>query len=140
LHYADWITPTTAKALARYDQPHLKEFAAVTRNQLGDGVGWYVGTIVEDAGFYDKLIARILHDAEIQPLGKPPAGVELAMRQGAQRRLLFVINHTAHEQTIAVPDGNRDLLNDEYAGGSIKLQPFGVAIIELPAADARRGE
>jgi beta-galactosidase len=140
LHYADWITPTTAKALARYNQPYLKEFAAVTRNEFGDGVGWYVGTIVEDAGFYDKLIARILQDAKIQPLAKPPSGVELATRQNSQRQLLFVINHMADDQTVEVPDGNRELLSDEQTGTTVKLKPFGVAVIELPGPDTRGGE
>ncbi|HEX2473389.1 MAG TPA: beta-galactosidase [Lacipirellulaceae bacterium] len=140
LHYADWISPTTAKALARYDQPYLKEFAAVTRNEFGDGVGWYVGTIVEDAGFYDKLIASILRDAEIKPLGKPPAGVELAMRQSAKRRLLFVINHTADDQTIEVPADKRELLSEEQTDETVKLKPFGVAVIELPAPDEQRDE
>ncbi|HJQ81175.1 MAG TPA: beta-galactosidase trimerization domain-containing protein, partial [Lacipirellulaceae bacterium] len=140
LHYADWISPTTAKAVARYDEPHLKEFAAVTRNEFGDGVGWYVGTIIEETEFYDKLIANILKDADIRPLDKPPAGVELALRQSDKRALLFAINHTADKQTLGVPAAKQELLSGDETGKTIELAAFDVAVIELPAADARRDE
>jgi beta-galactosidase len=140
LHFADWITPATAKAVARYDQPHLKEFAAVTRNEFGEGVGWYVGTIIEQSEFYDQLMANVLKDANIRPLGKPPAGVELAQRKSAERELLFVINHTADNQTIDVPANEQELLSDETTDRTLNLGPFGVAVIELPGSDLRRDE
>jgi beta-galactosidase len=140
LHYADWISPTTAKALAGYDKPHLQEFAAVTRNEFEQGVGWYVGTIVEEPRFYDRLIESILEDAEIQPLGKPPAGVEFAERQSAERRLLFVINHTADDEIVDVPKGSRELLGNKHTGDTVNLKPFDVAVLELPAAEAPRDE
>jgi hypothetical protein len=39
-----------------------------------------------------------------------------------------------------VPAGNHDLLAGEASGETVKLEPFGVTVIELPAADARRDE
>ena len=137
IHYADWITPTSAKPLARYDQRHLKQFAAVTRNKFGKGIGWYVGTIVSDSAFYDKLIAAVLKDAGIRPLVAPPAGVEIALRSGPKRQLLFVINHSADEKSVDVPKGNRELLADKRTDSTMKLEPFGVAVIELPPANGR---
>jgi beta-galactosidase len=77
LHYADWIKPTSAKSLASYDQPHLGEFAAVTRNEFGTGIGWYVGTIVDSTEFYDKLVAS---------LWPTPASSQLSFRRQASRQ------------------------------------------------------
>src|SRR5262249_19964817 len=77
IHYADWITLKGANAIAKYGEPHLESFAAVTRNAFGKGYGWYVGTIVEQTEFYDKLIGALLSDAGIRPLVKPPNGVEV---------------------------------------------------------------
>ena len=135
MHYADWIKPTTAVPLARYDQEYLKEFAAVTRNEFGEGIGWYVGTIVSEPAFYDKLVTQLLSDAKIRPLVQPPAGVEATVRRDGNRGLLFLINHTTDKKSVAVPPGKRDLVTDKPSGESLTLAPFGVAILELSAAD-----
>ena len=140
IHYADWITPTTARVMARYDQPHLEEFAAVTRNEHGIGIGWYVGTIAEEPEFYDKLVANLLRDAGIRLLVEPPAGVEVATRTNGERALLCVINHTNGNVGVAVPQGKRELLTDEKTDGTMRLTPFGVAVIELSAAELRPRE
>jgi beta-galactosidase len=137
VQYADWIKPTSARSMAHYDQPRLEAFAAVTRNDFGKGTGWYVGTIVSEPDFYDKLIARLLADADIQPLIVPPAGVEVALRRHGDRGLAFVINHAAAVQTVAVPNGKRELLTNTKTDGPLTLPPFGVAIIELMADDFR---
>jgi beta-galactosidase len=136
VHYADWIKPIGARSIARYDQPHLKQFAAITRNELGKGIGWYVGTIVQETEFYDKLIASLLKDAGIQQIVEPPPGVEVAVRANADRRLLFLINHTDLEKTVATPQGKRELIADNQTGATVKLQQFGVAVIELTPGDA----
>jgi beta-galactosidase len=131
LHYADWIKPTGARSLARFDQDHLQEYAAVTRHAFGDGMGWYVGTIVSEPEFYDRLIAQLLSDAKVRPLVRPPAGVEAVVRRGHDRGLLFLINHSADEQTIGVPSGRRELLTDSTTVESLQLKPFGIAVIEV---------
>ena len=69
------ITPTGSSRrppmpLARYDQPHLKEFAAVTRNEFGEGIGWYVGTIVSETGVLrqvDRAAACGRQDSAARP-------------------------------------------------------------------------
>jgi beta-galactosidase len=131
INYADWITPKDAQAIARFDQPHLERFAAVTRNEFGQGIGWYVGTIVQEESFYDGLIRRLLEDAKTPPIVEPPAGVEVSVRENDQRRLLFLVNHTPEEQTVGVPQANRELITGRQAGRTWKLEPFGVAVIEL---------
>ena len=98
IRYADWITPRGSQTIARYDVPYLKDYAAVTRNNFGQGVGWYVGTIVDSDAFYDQLIARVLKDAGIVPLVRPPVGVEVSVRGNDARKLLFVINQTEQQR------------------------------------------
>jgi beta-galactosidase len=132
IHYADWIKPSTAEVIARYDLPYLKPYAAVTRNRYGDGEGWYVGTIIQEESFYDKLISRLLSDAKIRPLVTPPQGVEVAVRSNAERALLFVVNHTDQEKVVPVPSGRPELLTSGTTEESITLGAFGVAVIELP--------
>jgi beta-galactosidase len=135
VRYADWIKPTTAKSLASYDQPHLDEFAAITRNEFGKGIGWYVGTIVDSTEFYDKLIARLLRDARIKPIVTPPAGVESVIRASNNGGLLFLLNHTNAVQTINLPQNKTDLLTEKKTAATLELQPFGVAVIGLNKSD-----
>jgi beta-galactosidase len=132
IDYADWITLTAAQPIARYDQPNVRSFAAVTCNEFGKGIGWYVGTIVAQEDFYDKLVRRLLEDAHVRPVIAPPAGVEVSLRANDERRLLFVINHTDAEKTVSLPASNRELLSDSQTTPSWKLEPFGVAVVELP--------
>ena len=130
VHYADWITPTSAEVMARYDQPHLHDFAAATRNKFGKGKGWYVGTIVNEPRFYDKLVVRLLDDAGVKPFDPAP-GVEVATRSGGKHELQFLINHTDEDKSVKVQSGNRELLTGETTKGSLTLKPFGVAVIEF---------
>ncbi|MHC4159790.1 MAG: beta-galactosidase [Planctomycetota bacterium] len=130
--YVDWLTPENAKALAAYEEQwHLEPFAAVTKNTYGKGTGWYVGTIFEEDAFYDQLIEKLLQDADIEPLVKPPLGVEVSVRQGNDRKLLFVINHTEQPQTVNVPKGKLELLSGEKTKNTITLKKFDVAVIKL---------
>jgi beta-galactosidase len=130
--YVDWLTPENAQTLARYDdQWHLVPFAAVTKNDYGKGKGWYVGTVIKEDAFYDRLIAQLLEDAGIESLVKPPLGVEVSIRQGNGQKLLFVINHTEEPQTISVPKGKLELLTDKKTEDTIELGTYDVAVIKL---------
>jgi beta-galactosidase len=135
LHYADWIKPGDAQPVARYDEPHLKDFAAVTRNRFGDGFGWYVGTIVNSDEFYDRLMKLVTSDAGIRPVTSPPAGVEVVTRTSPTNRLLFLLNHTNKEQAVAVPAGNKELLRDGLTKETERLEPFGVSVIQVAGAE-----
>ena len=132
IQYLDWVNPQTAESLAGYiDEWHMQKFAAVTRNSCDKGKGWYVGTVIAEDTFYDSLVRELLKDAGISPEVVPPVGVEAAIRQGQGRRLLFLINHTDETQFVKVPQDRLELLSGEKTTGSIQLDRFGVAVIEL---------
>jgi beta-galactosidase len=135
VHYADWITPKGAEVVAHYNEPHMQAYAAVTRNQFGKGIGWYVGTLVDQSDFYDTLIAQLLKDSGIGAVVSPSEGVEVSTRQNADFGLLFVINHTNQVVTVKVPSGKQELLTGTTTGESVELDGFGVAVIKLSAAE-----
>lgn len=128
--YADWTRAKGAAVLARHAAWHLKAFAAVTRNRFGKGAGWYVGTVVKEEAFYDRLVERLLADARIRPKVRPPEGVEVSIRRGKGRRLLFLVNHTEQAKTVQVPRG-RELITGTAVSGRIVLGRHGVAVIRL---------
>ena len=109
----------------------MKPFAAVTHNHFGKGLAYYVGTVVKEPTFYDDLLADLLAHARIRPLVKPPVGVEVSLRQGAGRKLLFLVNHTEEPQTVVVPAGQRELLTGQTTGGTLQLDRHGAAVLRL---------
>ncbi len=132
IRHTDWVTPDGAETLARYsEQWHMKPFAAVTRNRLGKGQGWYVGTVIEQESFYDALIAQLLKGADIRPVVDPPNGVETSIRQGQGKKLLFVMNHTDQPATVNVPEGKAELLSGGRTDKTLRLDRFGVAVVLL---------
>jgi beta-galactosidase len=132
IQYTDWVTPESAVSVASYtDQWHLKPFAAVTRNTYGKGKGWYVGTVFKEAAFYDNLVGQLLKDAGIRPVVTPPPGVEVSIRQGSGKRLVFLINHTEEPKDVRVPQDKVELLTGQKTGESLKLDRFGVAVLEF---------
>jgi beta-galactosidase len=129
--YADWITPRGAQVVASYADWPVKDYAAVTRHAHGKGRGWYVGTIVKEEGFYDRLVGALLDDAGVERLPAPPRGVEMSVREGGGRKLLLVLNHMASPVTVRVPAGKRDLLSDRVTSDTLELGILGVAVLEL---------
>ena len=130
-HYADWLQVTTAQALTGYRTPYMRPFTNCTRNRYGKGYGWYVGAPVREEAFYDQVIAGVLADANVRGPVQPPLGVEVGLRQGKGKKILFLINHTEEPKTVSVPKGKTELLGQTTTGGSLELAPFGVAVIDL---------
>jgi len=109
----------------------MKEFAAATRHRFGKGTGYYVGTVIQEDGFYDGLIADVLRAARIRPLVTPPPGVEVSVRRGRGRKLLFLVNHTETEPTVSVPAGRRELISGATTRAELTLGVYGVAVIRV---------
>lgn len=129
--YADWIEPKGAVALAAYDSWPVQSYAAITRNQYESGKAWYVGTVVPDETFYDQLIGALLSDAGVQPVMTPPAGVEVSVRSGEGRRLLFLINHLENPVNVQVPVEAKSVLDETRTPGEISLPPYGATVLQL---------
>lgn len=133
VQYVDWLTPQGAESLATYRQWHLEAFAAATRHRFGRGAAFYVGAVVQEQAFYDGVMAQVFAAAGVSPLLAPPEGVEVSVREGNGRRLLFLVNHTEEMQTVPVPAGVRDLLGGRETGEALTLDRYGVAILQLGA-------
>lgn len=129
--YADWVRPRGAEVLAHHCAEHLEGFAAVTRCRFGQGTGYYVGTIVQEPEFYDRLVGDLLRSAGIRPPAAPPAGVEVSVRRGEGRTLLFLINHTAEAKAVPLSGAVRDLLTGQSHAEQILLARFDIAVCEF---------
>ncbi|MFH1378243.1 MAG: beta-galactosidase [Planctomycetota bacterium] len=132
IYFADWVIPQTAETLAVFDEPHLADYAAATRNKYKKGTAYYVGMLTENTAFYDRLIADMLSKAKIVPLVAAPEGVEVSAREDDKKRLVFLLNHTEETKTVDIPAGGRDALQGKSAGRSVALDKYDAAVIEYP--------
>ena len=128
---AEWVQPQTAEVLAGYTAWHMTAFAAATRNRFGKGTGYFLGTVIEGEGFYDLLIADILRSAGVEATVSPPAGVEVSVRAGQGKRLLFLVNHTEEKQAVGIPAGKMELLTELETADTLVLDRYGIAVVQL---------
>jgi len=131
IQYADWLTPKGADVLAGYSEWHMRKFAAATRNRFGKGTAYYAGTVIKEESFYDAVVADLLKAAKLRPVVQPPAGVEISVREGSGKRLLFVINHTEEKKAVPVPAGKKELITGKKTGETIELGAYGVAVVKM---------
>jgi len=126
----DLLHAESAKVLATYAANWYKGRACLTVNRHGDGLAYYVATDPADAmleDFYHALAAA----KGIQPVVRPPEGVEVLVRDGPGRRLLFILNHANKPRQISLgKTRGTDLLADKSVKGIVRLEPYGVRVIE----------
>lgn len=130
--WCDVLKPTRADVVARYCQDYYAGKPAITRNRYGDGQAIYVGT-AGDASLYKILIEWLLEQTAIRPLLAVPAGVEVVERWQAERRFLFLLNHTDRTHEIPLDRQYRDLLHDVTVDGTISIASRDILILTQDA-------
>lgn len=131
---AEWVKVVTAESMAGYDGQspdawHMQDYSAVTRNHFGKGWGYFLGTVIAETQFYDLLVTDVLAHAGVQAILTPPPGVEVSLREGQGKQLLFLVNHLEKTVEVAIPAGKTDLLTGKVTGDRLLLDRFGVAVI-----------
>jgi beta-galactosidase len=126
----EWVKPETAEMLLEYDVWHLQGMAALTRNSYGSGWAYFAGTNFAESEVYDRLIQDILKRARIDQVIHLPLGVEMSLREGDGKRLLFLINHTEENRLVQVPGGGTNLITGAQTD-KVNLGRFGFAVVVI---------
>ena len=129
--WMEFLEPTTAQVVARYQHPAWPAYAAITRNVWGRGEVTYVGFMPSDA-----TLSALLQD-EVHLAGADSgeaARFPVIVRGGVLRdghRVRYVLNYAAAPGHYAVGEAARDMLSGRsYAAGeAVDLAPWGVAIL-----------
>jgi beta-galactosidase GanA len=88
----------------------------------------YVGTLGDDV--YEILTGWLLNLAGVKRLLAAPEGIEVTERWQGERRLLFVLNHTEHEQEITLDCCYQDLLGSStILQGTLPIAPRDVLVL-----------
>jgi beta-galactosidase len=132
--WMEFLTPTTAKVVARYKHPSWPDYAAITRNSYGKGEVTYVGFMPTDT-VIDKLMFEEVKRAGVAP-SVSNATFPIVVRTGtlqSGKRVRYVMNYSAKPQVLsnAFGEGTELLANQTVkSGGSIQLGAWDVKIIE----------
>ena len=117
-----------AEAIASYGEDFYAGTPAVTRNQYGKGVVYYVGTQPDEAGL-SNILDSFAADAGIEPVIDDKTELEVTRRVKDGTEFWFIMNFTGKDQP--VPEsfkGETDILT----GGQLPevFAPFATAIVK----------
>jgi beta-galactosidase len=124
--WSEHLRLTTAAEVAHYTTGVLAGIPAVTRNEFGSGVAWYLATALEAASLVG-LLRRVVAEAGAQEIAAVAPGVEVVRRRADDRDYVFVINHTA--ESVTHPFAGHELLRDRTVTKATAIEPGGVHVI-----------
>lgn len=124
------VTSPDTQVLLRYGKSNgwLDDQPAVVTRQVGHGSITYVGAWL-DPNTMRHAVAWMLKNSGVEPLNvKVPEGVELSIRKGDGRTVWILVNLSAGQKTVALPEQMKDVLADTQVQ-SVSLAQYGVAVL-----------
>jgi beta-galactosidase len=128
----DVLDPTTAEVLATYSKGYYAGKAAATLNRFGQGSVVYLGTEFSSPAAYSKL-ANFLAGQNGMAVGPSlPEGVEMAVREKAGKKILFLLNYTEKTQAVALDQAYQNALTGESEARDVQIPAFDVKVLTTP--------
>lgn len=130
--FMELLKPEGAEVLAGYEHYNWKGYAAITRNQYGKGMAYYLGCMTDDATL-QNVIKAALGDAGVKLSGY---GYPVIVREGTNdlgKTVRYFLNYSAKEQSIAYKysDGEDVLTGEAIKAESLLIIPaWNVRIVE----------
>ncbi len=125
----DILTPTSARVLATYGEDFYAGKPAVTINRYGRGAVIYVGTEPRSSRFYSGLVQLVARRTGLALGPKLPNGVEMATRQKAGEKIIFLLNYTSQPQSVDVGAVTRNALTGQAENESVPIPPYDVRVL-----------
>lgn len=114
-----------AEVIATYAEGPGAGGAAITRNTLGDGVGWYISTRLDAEGM-QTVMREVYADAGLAP-STAADGLEVVTRRGDTADYVIAVNHRDEPAHLAVRGTN--LLTGDDLDAGLTVDGGGVAVI-----------
>jgi beta-galactosidase len=128
----DVLEPTTAQVIATYGKGLYAGKAAATVNTYGNGTVIYVGTESPSPVFYERLAARAAQAAKLQLAETLPEGVELAVRENGDKKIIFLLNYTENAHEVSLDQDYQNVLTRKTEPQKVVLGPFEVRVLTNP--------
>ena len=120
-----------AESVSLYEEDFYRGTPVITKNQLGEGTAWYIGTR-SDRRFYRRLLTDIFRETGVQSVMQTPEGVEAAVRENEHGKVIFLMNHTSEEKDILMGDNYTEMITGRgiKVGESLRMNGKDVAILK----------
>ncbi len=127
----DLLHSEGAEVLATYDDDFYEGMPVITRNSFGSGKAYYVATR-GNKEFYDRLISTICGEVNVSGVMETPAGVEATARYGEDKKFVFILNHSGHDEMVVADDDYKDVITGDVIkkGDNIAINKVDVKIWE----------
>lgn len=128
----DLLHTETAVSLCGYESDFYKGMPVITDNAFGNGHAYYMASSSNE-DFYVKFLTDICKKAGVEAVMATPKGVEAAIRENANGRFVFLLNHTDTVQNVTLPFSAHDCIhNCDYKNGdNIHLDTKDVIILHI---------
>jgi beta-galactosidase len=139
--WADGLVPEGATVLAGYQSRHLKDYAAVTTNEYGQGRVTHVGTVPDRTlaqRLAEWIAAKTLPDDQWRQ--HPGSSMTCTSAVAADGSVLrFVHNWSWNDEQLPVPEPVSDLLSGAslHSGEALALGPWDVRVLTSSADTAK---
>ncbi|MDW2886029.1 beta-galactosidase [Exiguobacterium artemiae] len=129
--YATVIQVDSAKVVGTYTDDFYQQTPAVTKNQYGQGVAWYIGGRLE-ATFQRDMYAMLMDRLNIKaPFDTThTAEVSIQVRRGQEADYGFILNFSEVEQTVELFESLLEPATQTEISGQLMLKPYEVKIVE----------
>ncbi len=115
--WCDILKTETAEPVAYYDGEYFKGKCAVTKNNVGKGTAFYIGTVGEKK-LYKKIVKEALRLSGAGFIDEIPDGIEITTRESEDKKARFIFNNTDKEKAF------------ELFGEKLSLKPFEMKILK----------
>lgn len=131
-HWIELLCPDNAKDVASYEHKYWGQYAAVTRNDFGQGHAWYVGSMINK----EVLKGYLLQAAQDAGIVVPVQQFPIVMRNcvnAVGKKLCFIMNYSDGHTSVASPEYGKDLLTgvSYLPGDPICLHDWDLCILEV---------
>jgi beta-galactosidase len=137
--WCDVIETKGCQVMATYTKDFYAGRPAMTMHTFGKGRAVYVGTLSQQ-GFYYDLISWLRNLCLLHPLLKVPDTVEVSLRQKADAKLYFLLNHQSTPVRINFYKPMHDFLTENTFTGNYDLPPHGVLVLDEQSAAVTQGQ
>lgn len=127
-HLCDLVRLNGAQAIMNYGDNFYKGYPALTINQYGKGIAYFICTDA-DENFYRDFYNKVILNSNIKPiLDNIPDNIEISSRASENKEYIFIQNYSSDKISISIPN-NTQIVYGDYDGC---ILGYSTIILERP--------
>lgn len=134
--WCDIVTPVSADTLGVYISDYYAGEACFTSNDYGKGKVYYLGCDLDDEAMMN-LVQFLGKESGIKIQPYQIQGLESVECDDGVKKAQFLLNHNSYSVVVPLNEQCIELISGKMVGNVIKIEPYGVAILETCSGERR---